>query len=133
MSERDVNSVPRTPTSSDGSPAWTEAVTHRLIRHAALSAPAPLAERLEEEWFADLVTRPSAMSRLRFAIGCCWATRVIAHEHRAVTVPVASSAMADKAMIANLRSGSRLFAPLDHIFVGCLSSYRVVLRSNDRY
>jgi hypothetical protein len=47
--------------------------------------------RLEEEWLADLTTRPSVFSRLRFALGCCWATMVIAHELRAA-VPVTSTA-----------------------------------------
>jgi len=110
MSERDLNSVPRAATSSDASPAWTEAVTGWLIHHAALSAPASLSERLQEEWLADLAARPSVMSRLRFALGCCWATRVIAHEHRASSVPVASSAMGQKLMIANLHNDSRFFA-----------------------
>jgi protein TonB len=110
MSERDVNSVPRTATSSDGSSAWTEAITSWLIHHAALSAPASLSERLQEEWLADLAARPSALSRLRFALGCCWATRVIAHEYRASSVPVASSAMGEKLMIANLHSDSGFFA-----------------------
>ena len=80
------------------------------IHHAALSAPASLSERLEEEWLADLVTRPSDLSRLRFALGCCWATRVIAHEHRASSVPVTGSAMGEKVMIANLHDDSRFFA-----------------------
>jgi periplasmic protein TonB len=95
MSERDVNS---------------EAITHWLIRHAARSAPASLSERLEEEWRADLVARPSAMSRLRFALGCCWATRVIAYEHRPASAPVVTSAMGEKLMIAYAHNDSRFFA-----------------------
>jgi TonB family protein len=110
MSERDVNSVPRTATSSEGYSAWTEAATCWLIHHSALRAPASLSERLEEEWLADLEARPSALSRLRFALGCCWATRVIAHEHRASSVPVTSSAMGEKAMIASLHNDSGFFA-----------------------
>jgi len=88
MSERDVNR--------------TDAITHWLIQHAARSAPASLSERLEEEWRADLVARSSAMSRLRFALGCCWATRVIAHEHRPASAPVI--------MIAYAHNDSGLFA-----------------------
>lgn len=55
-------------------------LAHRLIRRAARSAPPALAERLEEEWLADLACRTGALSRLRLAIGCCWATGVITRE-----------------------------------------------------
>jgi TonB family protein len=69
-------------------------VCHWLIHHAARQAPPQFAHRLEEEWLADLTERASAASRLRFALGCCWARRVIAREHHsavgvaAVTAPV---------------------------------------------
>jgi TonB family protein len=53
-----------------------------LLRHAARKAPADLAARLEEEWRADMSGRTSFLSRLRFALGCCWAIQVIAYEHR---------------------------------------------------
>ena len=62
-----------------------------LVHRAARAAPPALVGRLEEEWLADLATRPSVFSRMRFALGCCWATMVIAHELRAA-VPVTSSA-----------------------------------------
>jgi hypothetical protein len=39
-------------------------VSHWLIHHAACHAPPSFAQRLEEEWLADLAERPSAMSRL---------------------------------------------------------------------
>jgi TonB family protein len=39
-----------------------------------------LSERLAEEWLADLTARKGPLARLRFALGCTWATRVIAHE-----------------------------------------------------
>ena len=55
-------------------------VTHWLVVHAAHLAPEPLSSRLKEEWFADLESRPSALSRLRFATGCWWASLVIVHE-----------------------------------------------------
>jgi TonB family protein len=57
-------------------------LAHRLIRHAARKAPAALAERLEEEWLADLHSRSAALSRLRLAVGCCWATAVITRDFR---------------------------------------------------
>jgi len=57
---------------------WPERLARLLIRQAARAAPSTLSERLEEEWLADLIDRPSALSRLRFGLGCCWASRVIA-------------------------------------------------------
>jgi TonB family protein len=66
-------------------------VTHWLIHHAAHRAPDSLCSRLEEEWLADLECRSSALSRLRFAAGCCWATVLIAHEYSRSRVPAASS------------------------------------------
>lgn len=62
----------------------------RLIRHAARSAPPALAGRLEEEWLADLAAQPSSFAALSFALGCCWATRVIAREHRAMKAAFAA-------------------------------------------
>ena len=68
-----------------------------LIRYAARRAPQDLAERLAEEWQADCDARSSALSRLRFALGCCWATRVIAREHCSAMIPVAVAARAPTA------------------------------------
>jgi TonB family protein len=69
-----------------------EGVTHWLIHHAARRAPESLSSRLEEEWRADLESRSSALSRLRFAMGCCWATMVIANDYPRNRVPAASPA-----------------------------------------
>jgi len=74
---------------------WLDRCCRRLIHGAARKAPATLSERLEEEWQADLATRRSAASRLRFALGCCWATRVIAREHFA-PLPAANAALSAK-------------------------------------
>ena len=52
-----------------------------LIHQAAHRAPEDLSSRLEEEWLADLESRPAVLSRLRFALGCCWATLVIANDY----------------------------------------------------
>ena len=68
----------------DGLSCW-------LICRAARSAPPRLAERLEEEWLADLAARPSQLARLRLAAGCCWASSVIAHEHAVVAASPAAS------------------------------------------
>jgi TonB family protein len=74
---------------------WSDGFSHWLIHHAAGRAPESFAERLREEWLADMAARPSALSRLRFALGCCWATQVIAFEHRPARVPVTGYAPHD--------------------------------------
>ena len=89
MSQRNVKSVPA---------GWMDGVGERLIRHAARRAPESLSQRLQEEWLADWAARSSTMSRLRLAIGCCWATRVIALEFqpsRLRPAPAGSSASSE--------------------------------------
>ena len=71
-----------------------EGVSHWLIHHVARRAPESLSVRLEEEWLADLESRSATLSRLRFAVGCCWAGLVIGNEFPRSRVVVASSAMA---------------------------------------
>ena len=71
--------------------ASIERLAQQLIRRAARWAPAGLAERLEEEWLADCLARPHALAQLRLALGCCWAIRIIAHEHAAVAAPATST------------------------------------------
>jgi TonB family protein len=58
---------------------------------ARRNAPVSLSARLEEEWLADLEGRRGAIARLRFAMGCCRATRVIALE---LGAPVRAAAAA---------------------------------------
>jgi hypothetical protein len=59
-----------------------------------------LAERLEEEWLADLAAQPSTFAGLSFALGCCWATRVIAREHGAASARVATSSSSGSRTLA---------------------------------
>jgi TonB family protein len=73
---------------------WLEALAQGLVNHAARRAPAPLSERLAEEWLADMSARPQGISRLRFAVGCCWATSIIVREHSGATVPAVTAAAA---------------------------------------
>ena len=68
-----------------------DGIARSLVQHAAHRAPASLAQRLEEEWSADFEERKSGLARLRFGIGCCWATRVIAHEYLEPKVATASA------------------------------------------
>ncbi len=81
MSQREVRSRR---TELDG-------VSHWLIHQAAHRAPESLSSRLEEEWLADFESRSAAWSRLRFAIGCCWASLVIVHECSRNRAPAASA------------------------------------------
>jgi hypothetical protein len=91
-----------------------DALTQWLIRHAARRAPC-LSARLEEEWLADLAFRPSAASRMRFALGCCWATMMIINDESRTWAPASSPEVAMKGFIAppdrnftyvSLRSGT---------------------------
>jgi periplasmic protein TonB len=79
---------------------WDDGCARWLIQRAARNAPPSLSERLEEEWLADLAAQRGQIARLRFGLGCCWATRVIAHEHFAQKVPAAASATGNKIMTA---------------------------------
>ena len=75
------------------------AVTHWLIHHAAQRAPDTLSSRLEEEWLADLESRSSALSRIRFATGCCWASLVIVHEFARNRAPAAGASISAGGMV----------------------------------
>jgi TonB family protein len=116
MNERDVRPDPAVEISSEKRSAWAEGLAHWLIRRAARSAPDALSGRLEEEWLADLGARPSAWSRARFAMGCCWATKVIAWEHAGATAALASHGAGAKVALpflhGNLRAFSRRSATL---------------------
>jgi TonB family protein len=105
MSQRKERS---TPIKLEGMAGW-------LTHHAARRAPESLSSRLEEEWLADLASRCSALSRLRFAVGCCWASMVIVSDYPRSRVPAASSAVGARGLITladrhlgyfSLRSGT---------------------------
>lgn len=83
---------------------WGNEVAQRLIRHAAGNAPPPLAERLEEEWLADLATRRGQLARVLFGLGCCWATNVIAKEHCALSVSAATAATGSTTMTTQVQA-----------------------------
>jgi TonB family protein len=77
----------------------TEAFISALVRRAARTAPSSLSARLEEEWLADMHERTSGLSRLRFAVGCYWASVAIGLEHRTAGVAVASTAPGNVSLI----------------------------------
>jgi hypothetical protein len=92
-----------------------DGVTRWLIHHAAHGAPESLSLRLEEEWLADWESRSSALSRLRLALGCCWAAIVIFKDYARSSVPVASPVVAARGYLTlgdrdfgyfSLRSGT---------------------------
>jgi hypothetical protein len=78
---------------------WVDWIAHRLIHLAARCAPDFLSARLEEEWLADLAAQRGLILRLRFALGCCWAIRIIAHEHAVPALPAATSPAAHRHFI----------------------------------
>jgi TonB family protein len=89
MSQRNERSTP---------PIFSN-VTHWLIHQAAHRAPESLSSRLEEEWLADLESRTAALSRLRLAVGCCWAGLVIANEYSRNPVAAATPAAAARGFV----------------------------------
>ena len=82
------------------SATWDLSLGRRLVGCAARKAPPSLAERLEEEWLADLMTRQGAFARIRFGLGCCWATRVIAREFGVAAAAAGSSASGQRLLVA---------------------------------
>lgn len=70
-----------------------DAIARRVVERAAHRAPPTLAERLQEEWLADLSDHPRGIARLRLALGCYWAAILIRHEG----CPVSAAAMTSPA------------------------------------
>jgi hypothetical protein len=69
---------------------YFDSLARWLIASAAHHAPPTLAARLEEEWLAVLEEHGGTVTRLRHALGCCWATGVIAREHAEAVLTAAS-------------------------------------------
>lgn len=103
MKRNDVLSAASSVTPIDG-------IARRIVQHAARGTPDSLSERLEEEWLAHLESRPGRTAQILFALGCCWATRVIAFEHGEEKVAAASTPTGQKAMTAYAQHDSSLFS-----------------------
>jgi len=101
-------------------------VALRLLQRAANRAPPCLAERLEEEWLADMAARRTAVARLRLAIGCCWAAGVIAHEHRAPKVAASTSGRGAKPLTAYTPADS-FFSPRSATVLIILALHAVLI------
>lgn len=98
-----------------------------LIQHAARSAPPELAERLEEEWLADLESRAGRMARLRFGLGCNWATKVIAHEYNAQEVLAAASAAGSRTMAAYANHDDPFFSRRTIMLLAIVGLHAIVI------
>ena len=127
MNRRHTLPPPAGPACTDELPGWSEGLTRWLIQHAARSAPPALSERLEEEWLADLAERRGALARLRFGVGCCWATRVIAHEYSAPKVLATISATGNKVMNAYAQQDYSLFSRRTLAFVLIVGVHGVLI------
>lgn len=82
-----------------GQSDWDLSLARYLVARAARKAPPGLADRLEEEWLADLMARRGAFSRIGFGLGCCWATRVIAHEFEVAAAAAGRSASGERLLV----------------------------------
>jgi biopolymer transport protein ExbD len=85
-----------------------DAIARRVIERAAQRTPATLAERLQEEWLADLSDHRGRMAQLRLALGCYWAAILIKHDCRATSTPAMTSPASGVAM-AVIPHGMALF------------------------
>jgi TonB family protein len=106
---------------------WMDGLAHGLVHRAAQRAPGPLSERLEEEWLADLSERSGGFSRLRMAVGCCWASYVIGREHSVATVPATSSSVAHADFSGYTRDDFSLFSRRTVTFLVVASLHAAVL------
>jgi TonB family protein len=127
MNRRQAVDPPSQPASTDEPSGWSEGLTRWLIQHAARNAPPSLSERLEEEWLADLAERRGAMARLRFGVGCCWATRVIAYEYSSPKVLATISATGNKVMHAYAQQDYSLFSRRTLAFVLIVGVHGVLI------
>ena len=116
MNPDEVLSEPRAARSSREGRGWVEGAILSLIRYAARQAPPSLSARLEEEWLADLTARQGTIARLRFALGCCWATRVIALE-LATAAGAAAGSSAGKTAALFTGAGPSILSRRTTVFV----------------
>ena len=114
---------------------WFDGIARNLIQHAARRAPTALSERLQEEWLADLTTRSESFSQLRFALGCCWATTVIAHEFGSPVRAAAAASGAKSTVVHHAGPGPSLSRRTTvvllivglHVLVICLLATGIVV------
>jgi TonB family protein len=105
---------------------WIDRVAQRLLKRAARRAPPLLAQRLEEEWLADMAARRTSVARLRLAIGCCWAASVIAHEH-GMPNAAAATARGAKAVAAYAPPDPTFFSRRSAAVIAILALHAVLI------
>jgi periplasmic protein TonB len=127
MNGRNVIDTSLSTKSTARSSGWGNEVAQRLIQHAARGAPPTLAERLEEEWLADLATRQGQISRLLLGLGCCWATKVIAREHCALKVSAATAAAGSTTMTAHAQQDPTAFSRRTTALVAIIGVHMAVI------
>ena len=101
-------------------------VAQRLLKRAARRAPPLLAERLEEEWLADMAARRTSVARLRLAIGCRRAASVIAHEHGTPNL-AAATARGAKAVAAYAPADPTFFSRRSAAVIAILALHAVII------
>jgi periplasmic protein TonB len=99
----------------------------RLIRWAAGRAPDSLAERLEEEWLADLAEQHGRLAQLRFGLGCCWATNAIVREHGVAVVSAATSSAEPGQVAADVPGDFAYFSTRTSTFLLIVCLHAAVL------
>jgi TonB family protein len=100
MSGQNLPGDGSTPNAHTAAATWDRAAAQYLVSCAVHKAPPDLAPRLEEEWLADLMARRGACARIRFGLGCCWATRVIAREFGSAAAAAGGSAAGQRLLVA---------------------------------
>jgi hypothetical protein len=85
-----------------------DAIARRVIEHAAHRTPTTLAERLREEWLADLSDQQGSIARFRLALGCYWASILIKQDCCPGSAPAMTSS-AGGIMMADIPHGMALF------------------------
>jgi periplasmic protein TonB len=121
-----MNSHDNRPAAASSELGQLERVSRWLVQRAARNSPAALADRLEEEWLADLAAQGGALSRLAFAIGCCWAKRVIARDYLASGAPASSAAAEDGTIVVG-QYGPAYFSRRTTIFLSILCLHALVI------
>lgn len=81
--------------------SWIDVIARRVIERSAGLAPPALAERLREEWMADMPDRRGAMSRLKFALGCYRAVFQIKRDCCPVSAPGSASPAGGRILVAD--------------------------------
>ena len=133
MSARHPDDEGSIPEARGASPGRDPTLACNLVRRAARKAPPDLSGRLEEEWLADLAARQNAVARIRFGLGCCWATRVIARDFGVAAAATAGPASGQRLLIA---TGGDVFSRFSRrttalIAIVCLHAAVFYLYMND--